>query len=244
MMRIAALDDDADQLALVVQTVGQMGHQITGYSRADELIRQLRRDTYDLLLVDWELPDRSGIEVIQFVRQQLGANTPIIMLTLRSSEADVVTSLTAGADDFMTKPLRTSELQARIMAMARRTYPASQSSQSQFGEFTLDRQAKIIHYAGAPQPLKEREYDLAVVLFEHLGQLVSRQYLQETVWGLAVELSSRSLDTHISALRSKLQLRPERGFRLSAVYGHGYRLDALSDTAPGTAATSLQDSTV
>lgn len=227
MIRIAALDDDPHQLALVKSTIEAMGYCVVTFESAEALLRQLRRDNFDVLLVDWELPDLSGIEVIQWVRSNLEQALPIIMLTHRNSEQDVVTGLSAGADDYMHKPLRVEELKARITAICRRSYPKPAVRKTQFGSFALDLDLKTIQFAGEAITLKDREFDLALCLFRNLGRLLSRQYLMETVWGLAVDIPTRTLDTHISALRSKLQLRPERGFRLSAVYGHGYRLDEI-----------------
>lgn len=228
MIRIAALDDDQHQLDLVSSTVSAMGYCVSVFSTAEALLRQLRRDNFDLLLVDWELPDQSGIDVIKWVRSNIEEPIPIIMLTHRDSEQDVVTSLSAGADDYMNKPLRVEELKARIAAICRRTYPKPLVRKTHFGDFKLDQDLKTVHYFDELLPLKEREFDLTWCLFNHLGRLLSRQYLMQTIWGLAQDIPSRTLDTHISAVRSKLQLRPERGFRLSAVYGHGYRLDEIS----------------
>jgi DNA-binding response OmpR family regulator len=228
MIRIAALDDDPEQLDLVTRTITAMGHCVTGFGTAADLLRQLRRDNFDLLLIDWELPDQSGIDVIKWVRRHIETPVPIIMLTHRNSEQDVVTSLSAGADDYMNKPLRVEELKARIGAICRRSYPKPALRYAQFGRFMLNLELKTIEFNGEAVLLKEREFDLAHCLFHHLGRLLSRHYLMETVWGMAVDIPTRTLDTHISALRSKLQLRPERGFRLTAVYGHGYRLDEIT----------------
>ncbi|WP_348945503.1 response regulator transcription factor [Chitinibacter sp. FCG-7] len=230
MMQIAALDDDPHQLDLLSSTVAAMGHSISLYSTAHELQRQLRLQQFDLLLIDWELPEQSGIDVIKWVREELDSAIPIIMLTHRNSERDVVTGLSAGADDYMQKPLRVEELKARIMAICRRTQPKPAQRQTQFGGFALNPALKTIRYQDEDIILKEREFDLALCLLSNTGRVLTRQYLMETLWGMNSDIPTRTLDTHISTLRSKLHLRPERGFRLSAVYGHGYRLDEVGDS--------------
>jgi DNA-binding response OmpR family regulator len=116
--------------------------------------------------------------------------------------------------------------------MVRRTYPEADAG-LRHGDFVLQPSSHSVTYRGEPVELKQREFELAHCLFRHLGQLLSRAYLMQTVWGRDADIPTRTLDTHISAVRSKLGLRPERGYRLSAVYGHGYRLEAM---APAQAA--------
>ena len=113
-MRIAVLDDDPAQLAMIERVAQDMGHSCALFSEGQALMLALRRDTFDLLVVDWELPDTSGPEVVRWVRQHLESQLPILFITHRSEERDVVEGLQSGADDFMIKPLRVAELQARI----------------------------------------------------------------------------------------------------------------------------------
>ncbi|WKB56156.1 response regulator transcription factor [Eleftheria terrae] len=239
-MRIAALDDDPSQLDLVQRSVRSAGHECVMFDRGEGLLHALRRETFDLLVVDWQLPDIAGIDVVKWVRTRCEHPMPILFLTNRGDERDIVEGLSCGADDYMVKPTRVFELVARVKALLRRSYPEHERRMLQYGGYRFDTVAQTVEFEGQPIGLKQKEFALACCLFGQRGRLLSRAYLEEQVWGRAAEISSRTLDTHISSLRSKLNLRPERGYRLSAVYGQGYRLEALEELEPPhTAAAPL-----
>lgn len=106
-------------------------------------------------------------------------------------------------------------------------YPAQHETEVVFGAYRFFPNSRTLHVNGEPLELKHREYELALFLFQNMGRLLSRDHLREAVWGQGPEAPSRSLDTHISRLRTKLDLRPNNGFLLSAIYGLGYRLEAI-----------------
>jgi len=226
-MRIAALDDDLSQLDLIRHTMQGIQHECHLYSEGKALLRDLRQQSFDLLILDWTLPDISGPSIVKWVREDLASRIPILFVTNRNTEADLVAGLSAGADDFMVKPIRVAELEARVHALLRRAYPAHHDVELQFGPYHFSPQARTLHFNGKAIELKHREYELAVFLFQNLGRLLSREHLREAVWGRGPDEPSRSLDTHISRLRTKLSLRPVNGFLLSAVYGLGYRLETV-----------------
>lgn len=230
-MRVVVLDDDQAQLDLVQQIVGAMGHDVHAYTDGRTLLRALRRETYDLLILDWQLPDVSGIEVMRWVRGNLEERVPILFVTNRSAESDVIEGLSAGADDFMVKPIRTGELTARVNALLRRAYHQKSAGEVVIDRYRFDTATAQIHTDGQTIALKQKEFDLALFLFQNLGRLLSREHLHEAVWGLGIEALSRSLDTHISRLRTKLDLRPANGFLLLAIYGLGYRLETIEADA-------------
>ena len=230
-VRVVVLDDDQAQLDLVQQTLEALGHDVHGYTDGKTLLRALRRETYDLLILDWQLPDVSGIEVMRWVRGNLEGHVPILFVTNRSTEADVIEGLSAGADDFMVKPIRIGELTARVNALLRRAYQQKGAGEVVVDRYRFDTATAKIHVDGQTISLKQKEFDLALFLFQNIGRLLSRKHLLEAVWGIEAEVSSRSLDTHISRLRMKLGLVPEKGYRLAAIYSVGYRLEAVN---PGT----------
>lgn len=229
-MRIAALDDEPCQLELIRHTIEDIGHECHGFTEGKVLLRELRLRSYDLLILDWSLPDVPGPSVVQWIRHDLNSRIPILFATNRREEQDMIEGLAAGADDFMIKPIRVGELQARVRALLRRSYPAQHGSDLTFGEYQFTFATRAVRVKGRTVELSHREYDLAFLLFQNLGRLLSRDHLREAVWGETNDQPSRTLDTHISRLRSKLELVPANGFLLTAVYGLGYRLESLSAT--------------
>ena len=232
-MRIAALDDDALQLDLIKQATEAMGHVCHTHLTGAELMRTLRRETFDLLIVDWHLPDTTGPEVVRWVRQNVAARVPILFVTHRQEERDIVEGLGSGADDFMVKPVRIGELNARVAALLRRAYPENTGGVIEFGRYRFLPETRSIEKDGVAVELKNREYDLALFLFQNMGRLLSRDHLKEVVWGQVADVMSRSLDTHISRLRTLLDLRPANGFIVTAVYGVGYRFEAVEGQHKG-----------
>jgi len=226
-MKIAVVDDDPDQVELILQTLGGLGHVCQGFGRGRQLLRQLRRETFDALILDWQLPDVGGPQIVVWVRSHIGHDLPILFVTNRSSESDLIEALSCGADDYLVKPVRRGELAARVAALLRRSYPVQRSDVDVFGTYSFDSRRRVLLMGGVPVELKLKEYELAHLLFSNLGRLLSRNYLLERVWGHESEGGSRSLDTHVSSLRRKLHLRGDSRFQLGAVYGLGYRLEQV-----------------
>ena len=237
-MRIAALDDDALQLQLLEQVVTEAGHSCHNFLKGAALQQALRRESFDLLLVDWELPDIPGTQVVHWVREQISKELPIIFITHRSEEADIVEGLNCGADDFMIKPIRAAELRARMSALLRRAYPLTSQSVLNFGPYRFITATNGIEMDGQPVEVTHREYTLALTLFQNQGRLLSRDHLREVVWGHNSEVQSRSLDTHVSRLRNLLNLRAGQPYSISAIYGYGYRLDVPEAETQATPSSS------
>src|SRR4051812_24087200 len=128
-MRIAALDDEPCQLELIHHTMDSIGHECHQYSEGRALLRDLRVQTFDLLILDWSLPDVAGPVVVKWIREELATRLPVLFVTNRREEADMIEGLGAGADDFMVKPIRVGELKARVQALLRRAYPAHYASE-------------------------------------------------------------------------------------------------------------------
>ncbi|MFZ7308934.1 response regulator transcription factor [Comamonas jiangduensis] len=225
-MRIAVLDDDRLLLEMMERVIQEMGNTCQLYETGQACLQDLRRETFDMLIVDWELPDTSGPEVIRWARQHLDASLPILFITHRSEERDIVEGLQCGADDFMTKPVRVAELKARMHALLRRAYPECTDDVQTFGPYTFTRSSLSVTFGGKEVVLTYREFALALLLFQNAGRLMSRDHLREAVWGQNSEVLSRTLDTHVSRLRQVLQLRPGNRYSIAAVYGLGYRLDS------------------
>ena len=227
-MRVAALDDDPAQLDLIRAVVTAMNHDCHLFADGASLLRAVQRETFDLFIVDWELPDIQGPAVIRLLREQATTPVPILMMTNRSDERDIVEGLASGADDYMVKSSRVAEMRARLMALLRRGGHTMETPELQWGRWRFQlRERRVWVDAQEVTTLKAKEFDIALVMFRNLGRLLSRAHLIETVWGPGADISSRSLDVYISHVRSQLGLRAEAGLRLVSVYNHGYRLEDL-----------------
>jgi DNA-binding response OmpR family regulator len=227
-MRIAIVEDDLAQSDLVRVWLAGAGHGCHVFARGRDFMRVMARDSFDVLILDWELPDVNGDAVLAWVRANIRDPIPILFTTARDAEADIVQALKAGADDYLVKPLRKLELLARIEALGRRARPQPRASEVlRIGEFEIDLDRRRVHRHGAAVELTQKDFDLAVFLFRNVGNLVSRGHILESVWGRSSDLNTRTVDTHVSRLRAKLGLVPQNGWKLSAVYQHGYRLEQV-----------------
>lgn len=228
-MRIAVLDDDRSQTDLVCQVLTSAGHLCVPFQSGKEMLNQLRRESYDMLIIDWQVPDLDGAEVLRWAREKLPPNLPVLFMTSRSGEDDIVAGLAAGADDYMIKPIRRGELVARVQALLRRAYPNQNAvEQLQFGNYIFEVRTGRLTVSGNVVELTQKEFDLALLFFRNMGRPLSRAYILEAVWARDIEIPSRTMDTHVSRVRTKLQLRPDNGFRLAPVYSYGYRLEQIS----------------
>lgn len=230
-MRMAALEDDPMEAALIRQTVIGAGHECEIFSQGAALIDALQRQAFDLLILDWNLPDMTGDQVIAWIRRHLSPELVVMFLTSRALEEDVVAGLMAGADDYMTKPIRQAELAARVHALSKRIRQPKSAEPVliEQGVFKLDLMMKTASVRGQPVELKPKEFDIAAMLFRNIGQIVPRDKIMETVWGRELVMTSRTLDTHMSQVRTKLQLKLDNGVRLSTIYTIGYRLDVMAE---------------
>jgi len=228
-MRIAVLDNDPHQSDLVCQVLTSSGHVCHPFQSGKEILNQLRRESYDMLILDWQVSDLSAPEVLHWVREKLPLTIPAMFMTSRSGEDDIVAGLAAGADDYMIKPIRRGELVARVQALLRRAYPMQNGNeQISFGDYAFETRSARLTLAGVPIEITQKEFDLALLFFRNLGRPLSRAYILEAVWSRDIDIPSRTMDTHVSRVRTKLQLRPENGFRLAPVYSYGYRLEQLN----------------
>lgn len=227
-MRLALLEDDVEQAKVLKDWLTLAGHDVHVYGLSRDLMRDSGRESFDLFLFDWMLPDMNGDALLAWLREHRGCDVPVIFITSRDAEEDVVAVLAAGADDFMVKPVRRLELLSRIEAVLRRSGRRNpQNEDLEIPPYRFDLRSRSLTQATEPVTLTEKEFELALFLFRNLGRLVSRGHLLEAVWGKSTEIATRTIDTHISRVRSKLNLRPEQGFRLSSVYNYGYRLEKV-----------------
>jgi two-component system response regulator RegX3 len=225
---IGILEDDEDQSALLDLWLSDAGYEVTTCRGGAEFIRAAQSRGFDLMMLDWLVPEMSGFEVLQWVRTHVRERVPVVFLTTQVEEEHIVAALEAGADDYVTKPARHDELLARVGALARRSgLTEQQPDKLEIGEFVLDRKLGKVMKNDEEISLTGREFELAWFLFTNLSKILSREYLLRHIWNISSAVNTRTVDTHISRIRSKLGLRPDNGWQLSAVYHYGYRLEQL-----------------
>lgn len=226
-MRVALLEDEQEQAQRILSILTDRGFDCDHFETGEACVSAALHRSYDLMILDWQIPDTTGLEVLKSVRAQLSWQIPVLFLTQRDSETDIVQALDAGADDYLAKPAREAELVARINALVRRSQPEQTKDVLEFGPFTIDLERRTITLHGESLTLTDKDFDLSLFLFQNQGRLLTRELLLERVWGMTREINTRTVDTHMSRLRRRLGLNPDNGFRIKTIYQRGYRLEAV-----------------
>ena len=182
-MRFAILEDDPAQMEVLTGWLREAGHDVHGFGLARELMRVASRESFDLFLVDWVLPDLTGEQVLRWLRVERGNDTPAIFITSRDAEEDIANAFSAGADDYLIKPPRRIELLSRIEAVMRRSQPRTNNQSLVVAPYNFDLARKMLTVDGVPVEMTDKEFELAAFLFRNLGRLLSRGHLLEAVWG-------------------------------------------------------------
>ncbi|WP_086932963.1 response regulator transcription factor [Agarilytica rhodophyticola] len=229
-MKISVLEDDDAQAELMSQWLTDAGHEINHSANCKQFIESFALFNPDLAILDWELPDGTGVEVLETIRQRFDSHIPILFTTQRDSEEDIVNALKNGADDYLIKPLRLREFSARLAALGRRAGIKNDSDLITEGPFVIDTKAEIVMRDGEPVKLTQKDYAVTVCLFKNLGKALSREYLLKDVWGVNAGLDTRTVDMHVSRVRRALKIGPENGFIIKTIYQHGYRLEKISNS--------------
>ncbi|MFF7651227.1 response regulator transcription factor [Streptomyces sp. NPDC007983] len=217
-MHVLLVEDDDRLAAALTSALDRLGHQVVRAGRADDALRL--KDGADFVLLDLGLPDMDGLEALRRLRR--ASAVPVIVVTARSAERDVVRSLRGGADDYLVKPFRTAELIARMEAVVRRgTRPLTAAGPVvAVGGVRIDLATRQLEVDGRPVSLTRREFDVLALLAREPGVVRSREEILDAVWGDLLLSASRSLDVHIAGIRSKTG-RPEL---VETLRGTGYRL--------------------
>jgi DNA-binding response OmpR family regulator len=235
--RIAILDSDAAELGLLTDALSR--YRCFSFRHPAELAQH--GEPADLLLLDLRTlqGQANGAEGTALIASAGKHGTPVLLSVARNEAAALQAALQAGAHDYILKPLRVNEVQLRVQIQLQRAYPDYQDQQQlRFAQYVFETPSNRITRNGVAVEMTQKEFELALLLFGNLGRPLSRTYIQDAIWTRGGgedddELPSRTLDTHISRVRSKLQLKPEHGFRLTPVYGYGYQLEQIGAGGTG-----------
>jgi DNA-binding response OmpR family regulator len=236
--KILVVEDELTLQETLAYNLKRQGYEVETVGDGATALETARVMRPDLIVLDVMLPGIDGFEVCRILRQEM--NTPVLMLTARDDEIDRVVGLEVGADDYMTKPFSMRELLARVKAMLRRvrlvreeinatstqidvTPPKSQTMV--FSNLTLDITRREVRLDDEPLAIKPKEYDLLLFLAQHRGQVLSREFILERVWGWNYIGDSRTVDVHIRWLREKIETDPGIPNRIVTVRGAGYRFE-------------------
>ncbi|MGG7565227.1 phosphate regulon transcriptional regulator PhoB [Rhodovulum sp. DZ06] len=231
--RILVIEDEEALCALLEYNLSKEGYAVSLQSDGDEALISVEEEKPDLILLDWMLPNVSGIEICRQVRARSELREiPIIMLTARGEEDDRIRGLETGADDYLTKPFSMSELTARIRAVLRRARPTLAGDVATFGDLSLDRQAHRVRRGERDLHLGPTEFKLLDVLMQRPGRVFSREQLLDLVWGRDVYVEIRTVDVHVGRLRKALNRRGDKD-PIRTVRSAGYALDETYPQAVG-----------
>ncbi|MDQ3622403.1 MAG: response regulator transcription factor [Verrucomicrobiota bacterium] len=224
MDTILIIEDDPAMLRGMKDNFEFEGYLVQTATDGDQGLKAALHLQPDLIILDLMLPKVNGYEVCRFLREEK-LEMPIIMLTAKGQESDIVLGLKLGADDYVTKPFSIKELLARTEAILRRLRKRDESVH-QFGECELDTEARTLHRAGAEVPLSPKEFELLLFLVSHAGRALSRDTIMSNVWGYDVMVTPRSIDRFVNALRNKIEPDPANPRHLKTVREFGYKFEA------------------
>ena len=220
-MHITFIEDDTSQAAIVQRWLEQAGMTCQHFASGAAFRAGFATANADLVIIDWMLPDDDGLQILVWLREELGSSVPVMFATTRAEEEALVSALDKGADDYLIKPLRQAEMLARVNARRRRGAATSPRPVIALGGVELNAAEQRATVRGRQVPLTDREFMLAIYMLKNHGRLLTRQELLENVWRTNPDIVTRTVDTHVSRLRAKLQLLPEHGFTLTTVYHKG-----------------------
>jgi two-component system alkaline phosphatase synthesis response regulator PhoP len=226
MTRILVVEDER-QLAMGLEDDLKLeGYEVEVQADGESASRRAREQPFDLIILDVMLPKKDGFEVCRELRRA-GLHTPIILLTAKTQESDKVLGLEIGADDYITKPFSPRELRARVKAMLRRAASSSGEAPQiyRFGDVEVDFTRGELRRSGRPVEMTPREFKLLAAFVRHRGRVLTRERLLDEVWGHATFVTDRTVDTHVTNLRKKIEPEPAKPCYVISVRGMGYRFD-------------------
>lgn len=221
---VLIVEDEPAQREVLAYNLEAEGFRVSRAENGEEALLLVAEDAPDLIVLDWMLPNVSGIEVCRQLKMRADTRkVPVIMLSARSEEVDKVRGLETGADDYVIKPYSVVELMARVRAQLRRTRPASVGGRLEYEDIVLDSETHRVSRDGKPLKLGPTEFRLLSTFMEKPGRVWSRDQLLDRVWGRDIYIDTRTVDVHIGRLRKALTLHGGSD-PLRTVRGAGYAL--------------------
>jgi two-component system, OmpR family, phosphate regulon response regulator OmpR len=217
---ILLIEDDPRLARMVEDYLREGGFSVMHAASGKGGVEIALRTPFDAIILDLMLPDIDGLEVCRQVRAR--GRTPILMLTARGDALDRIIGLEMGADDYLPKPFEPRELLARLRAVLRRSQAAPAADILRFGRLEVDKDAREVRVDGVHRPLTSYQYELVLAMAERAGRVLSRETLFDLVKGESIEAFDRSIDVHISRIRSAIEDNPKRPRRVLTVRGAGY----------------------
>ena len=226
MTRILVVEDEQSLREPLEYLLRREGYEVFGVDNGQAAVDFHSSQPADLILLDLMLPGMAGTEVCKEIRQR--SQVPIIMVTAKDSEVDIVVGLELGADDYVTKPYSSRELLARIRAVLRRKVPDGESGEAsiEYHDIVLDPERHQVTKAGKPVALPLKEFELLELLMLNAGRVLTRGQIIDRVWGSDYFGDTKTLDVHIKRLRSKIEPEPSEPTIIVTVRGLGYRFEA------------------
>ncbi|HEY7978991.1 MAG TPA: phosphate regulon transcriptional regulator PhoB [Rhizomicrobium sp.] len=222
---VLVAEDESALVTLLRYNLEREGYRVLDTQDGEEALLIASEEKPDVIILDWMIPQLSGIEVCRRLRQrQETRNVPILMLTARGEETDRIRGLDTGADDYITKPFSMTELLARLRAVMRRIRPGLAEDTIKVGDLEMDRAAHRVRRAGRDIHLGPTEFKLLDHLIQHPGRVFSREQLLDAVWGSDVYVEARTVDVHVGRLRKALNVEGVRD-PIRTVRSAGYALD-------------------
>lgn len=226
-MQIAVFDADLAKAEWICQMLAPLPYSCRPLQSSTAWLQQLDDGGCDLFVLASQEPD-GGIGILHAVRHQRPA-LPVLFIAGCDTEDDIVAAMAAGASDYIVQPLRRGEFRLRVRTLLLRAYPDhATTEQTRIGPYLFDHRTLRVAMSNGTADLTQKEFDLALLFFRHLGRPLSRAFIRESIWMREADVPSRTVDTHVSRVRSKLRLHPENGFRLLPVYSFGYRLEQIN----------------
>lgn len=231
-MRIALLSSKNASTTEIQMALEDAGHVLHRYDEAQDLQRELGRESFDLLLIDGSTFAGGVPRQLRRILELLDEGVARMFIDCQDSETLLADVFAQGADDFIRRGVSPREITVRVEAVLRRRHPAlyRREARLSYRPYSFDLEARTVHLLDTEITLTDKEFDLAVFMFKNQGRVFSRGHLLEVIWRSQGSVLTRTVDTHISRIRKRMMINEEHGFRLVSAYGTGYRLERLHET--------------